>query len=86
MPLTDIEYIFSFLVILSIQQNSVEAVHFPSFCRLAPVRRTAGVRPDSSRCGDLRPAKQDFLDKFLCLRNGVPSHDTFSRLFSQPVR
>jgi hypothetical protein len=45
MPLTDIEYIeyiFSFLVVLSIQQNSVEAVHFSSFCRLAPVRRTAG--------------------------------------------
>jgi len=33
MPLTDIEYIFNFLVILSIQQNTVEAVHFPSFCR-----------------------------------------------------
>jgi hypothetical protein len=31
-------------------------------------------------------AKQDFLDKFLRLRNGVPSHDTFSRLFSRPAR
>ncbi len=26
-------------------------------------------------------AKQDFLGKFLHLKNGVPSHDTFSRLF-----
>src|SRR5690348_7737271 len=57
MVLTDIEYIFNFLVILSIQQNTVEAVHFPSFCRLAPVRGTAGVRPDSSRCGDPRPGQ-----------------------------
>jgi len=28
-------------------------------------------------------AKQDFLGRFLQLRNGVPSHDTFSRLFSR---
>jgi predicted transposase YbfD/YdcC len=28
-------------------------------------------------------AKQDFLGRFLQLRNGVPSHDTFSRLFRQ---
>ena len=28
-------------------------------------------------------AKQDFLGRFLRLRNGVPSHDTFSRLFSR---
>ena len=31
-------------------------------------------------------AKQDFLGKFLQLRNGIPSHDTFSRLFSRPAR
>lgn len=28
-------------------------------------------------------AKRDFLGKFLRLRSGVPSHDTFSRLFSR---
>lgn len=28
-------------------------------------------------------AKQDFLGRFLQLKNGVPSHDTFSRLFRQ---
>jgi len=28
-------------------------------------------------------AKQDFLGRFLHLKNGVPSHDTFSRLFSR---
>ena len=28
-------------------------------------------------------AKQDFLASFLTLRNGVPSHDTFSRVFRQ---
>lgn len=28
-------------------------------------------------------AKRDFLSRFLKLRNGIPSHDTFSRLFSK---
>src|SRR5215467_1739707 len=28
-------------------------------------------------------AKQDFLTRFLQLRNGIPSHDTFSRFFSR---
>jgi predicted transposase YbfD/YdcC len=28
-------------------------------------------------------AKQDFLGRFLSLKNGVPSHDTFSRVFRQ---
>src|SRR5712671_6657179 len=28
-------------------------------------------------------AKQEFLSRFLGLRNGVPSHDTFSRVFRQ---
>src|SRR5262245_2508880 len=28
-------------------------------------------------------AKQEFLSKFLRLRNGVPSHDTFSRVLRQ---
>ena len=31
-------------------------------------------------------AKQDFLGNFLQLKNGVPSHDTFSRVFRQLVR
>ena len=75
MPLTDIEYIFSFLVILSIQHNSVEAVHFPS----AALRRSGGQPGFGWTAVDLAifaRAKQDFLDKFLRLRNGVPSHDT----------
>jgi hypothetical protein len=28
-------------------------------------------------------AKQDFLGRFLRLKNGVPNHDTFSRVFSR---
>ena len=31
-------------------------------------------------------AKQEFLGNFLQLKNGVPSHDTFSRVFRQLVR
>jgi hypothetical protein len=45
------------------------------FCAILSGRQT-GV--DMAIFGD---AKQDFLARFLRLTNGVPSHDTFSRLF-----
>jgi predicted transposase YbfD/YdcC len=31
---------------------------------------------------DFGHAKRDWFQKFLCLRNGIPSHDTFNRLFA----
>src|SRR5438270_13632553 len=46
------------------------------------MRRTVR-RPDGGGYGRIAEAKQDFLGRFLRLTNGVPSHDTFSRLFSR---
>ena len=85
MPLTDIEYIFSFLVILSIQQNSVEAVHFPS----AALRRSGGQPRFGRTAVDVAifaRSQAGLPRQVSSFENGVPSHDTFSRLFSRPAR
>ena len=34
------------------------------------------------RCGDVRQGQKDWLSRLLELPNGIPSHDTFGRIFA----